>query len=820
MTGTVETAATTAAVYLRRSLAAPWTLDAQMVPTRVSFALAPEVSTAELVRHYGLIEDTASPTEAGPELVAPATVSDYHVKIVLTRGTDTHTWYGLITSRQDHPGKPYAADYPIAAGRSKPMGYQTFRCHGWEYLLTRHSIQEAVLAAKTGWAKGGIYAPLVFNSRSRQGKLAGNRSATKDTTDGCYLFSDASDRTTWTALDVLEYLLALFDRDFSVKFALGDPVGALDGLESQHDALATYADVWDLHGLTFADAIMRLASPARGFAWFCQGDQPTLTVVSTVSSPVMDGATVAIPDNPRTIAGDLDTSEVVTAPVIRAVDDAYYHSVSVYGDLLRVCFTAGFSTGHHAAFDGFEKNWLTALETTYAALDDDDAMMAQAYDHLYCSYKLADAWDGLTGAIRVLIHAGFNGTIDPDSLATNWHRRSLVLDRTIPYLQADGTERAPLVLAWSADDAAYFRVDRPDPLELQPAHVRILDNELGIALSARYPHQYGLNTFAGANSDRDAEIDYRQVLATVALHTQERVQFALDTDRPLLPDEQPQDKVISVPGLGIDYAVEGTVTDWTGGDTLTRVAAGGEYLRNDHDTLARIAAIAAAWYGRRRFQIEAEYSVARLLPYLGYLLTNVSYNGSTLTAGTIISRITYKFAGDRQAVHFATNFTDVDWGAMFAARGATAERQRLDAVEDAVRRVPVAPALGGSGASAYDGPFAVSQDPDAAAGVIVGADRATNGGDKVLLPPAIVAVASHQHVTITATGWVYTAITREWAVAAAAPAFAAAIPADTATVVYVPLAYVTFAAGAVTGIYQKQYGNIILDQIIIAACPT
>jgi hypothetical protein len=127
--------------------------------------------------------------------------------------------------------------------------------------------------------------------------------------------------------------------------------------------------------------------------------------------------------------------------------------------------------------------------------------------------------------------------------------------------------------------------------------------------------------------------------------------------------------------------------------------------------------------------------------------------------------------------------------------------------------------LGGSAAT-YDGPWAVSKHPSVACLVVVGANRSATRPDLLLCHPDKVSYTSPAvSINVTANGVIYTAVTKEGTVAAAAPAFATSLPADTALVENVPLAYVTFADGAVTSIWQCQYGLISCVQTILAAAP-
>ena len=823
---TIETSPTVPTVYTRQGLNGTWTLDAHLRTTRVQFCLAPGRCSAELARYYGLIDTV--PDAAGPALVAPADYSGRQVKIALTRGTAKPVYlYGLITRQTDHPGAPYAADYPVAAGQSKPNGKTVYYVEGWETLLHRYSIQHAYLAAKeeTTFADALIATPIVFNSRTRQGTLKGNRSATRNATIGCYLFSDADDAAVWSADQALEYLLVLFNLRHGWQFALDDPAGRALGLESQHASLNSYQDVWDLGGQSYAAAISQLVNPARGFVWFCQGESPAITVLSCVDQPIQLGATTLVPVNNRCYYPALDSATLARDPMISPLDDVYYHQVEAIGDPLRVCFSVGFSGV--GAYPGLQKNWLTALETTYNALADDEAAQAAAYDHLYQSFRLAHDWDGTTlnGAAVVNVLLQINDDtckVDPTKLVENWHRASLLLDRTIPLLQGEqeageGSERPPLVLCKNSD-GKYYRVDRPliDD-DISPVAVRVLDAEVGFGIHARYPHQYGDGTFAGTFSDFDPEADYRNLIATISLRTQERARALVSTDRPLLDYEVLAVKELSLPGLGLSYIVAGTVKDFTGA-ALSKST--GEYTRDDSATILAIANLAAAWYGRRRYQVRADYAAAPLLadsgvPYLGAMVADLGWQGATLVARTILSRIVYTFDGDQQTAAWETDFTDFDWRAAYRGTTSSPERQRLDALEDATRRTPVLPAAASPGAAAYDGPFAVSQSIHATNRAVVGNSRTSDAPDFITVHPSRITKTGADTTDLAASGYVYYAIRREdWdgTPVSATLNNAATLPADDTQTLIVPIAYVTIAAGAITAIRQLQYGNIIIDK--------
>jgi len=124
--------------------------------------------------------------------------------------------------------------------------------------------------------------------------------------------------------------------------------------------------------------------------------------------------------------------------------------------------------------------------------------------------------------------------------------------------------------------------------------------------------------------------------------------------------------------------------------------------------------------------------------------------------------------------------------------------------------------------AAYDGPWAVSAstDPGNADMVMVGENRSATRPDLCIVHPSNVfsKISVSPLVTVTDNGVIYVTITREGTVDVSDPAFATTLPAQTDTTIAWPLAYVTFADNAVTGIWQAQYGQIITYETVECAC--
>ena len=125
----------------------------------------------------------------------------------------------------------------------------------------------------------------------------------------------------------------------------------------------------------------------------------------------------------------------------------------------------------------------------------------------------------------------------------------------------------------------------------------------------------------------------------------------------------------------------------------------------------------------------------------------------------------------------------------------------------------------------YRGPFAVSYYPGSPTKVVVGWERGSGSElgvqlyDQIIVHPDRIANGYQDNVTCSGAGYIVIRIVREGTVSADAPVWCATIPGNTATELYVPLAQVGWAAGAVSGIRQMQFGSIIVDRTTVNYCP-
>jgi hypothetical protein len=812
--GTVITNKITWQVWYRDNFGAPWTADTNLLVDRIDVALAPTVSNGDLTRYYGYIDKTTE-TPSGA-VVLPLDLRDKLVWIRLTRGTDTFDFYGVVQNQQDQVGVPLPADYEIAAGQSAKTGMTKYKVFGLEYWLAKYKIEHAWLEGKAGTTNftndALVHRPLPFNDRDKYGQIVGNRATDRDNVIGAYLFTDTPPATAngnqWTAWQVLEYLLRLFEEISEIRYWFNR--------DSWHESLDYLVDVWNFEGMTYYQALNELINPGFGWGWMCRGDidgEAEITVLPLVLNDVTDGDNVVLPGNSLSFDIDLDTAQNIAQSVITYPEDTRYHQLEVIGDPLRVIFTMSYDYGSMA--DG----WTAAEETAYNALDD-DALIGEQYKKVFCRLILPTTWNGTANAQKVLVQVDSNdGSLDITQLQRNWARGQLRLGNTIPdFLDPDGAAERPMLVLCKDSLDEYFNVAKGSLVDttLFGNSVKSLRDDVGIQILARYPHFFGVPGYTGTSA-QSALVEHEDVIATVSLVTDEPV-HVVRVMRFQQNGEEIKLKTITVPGAGIWWAPKDTVYDFSA-TALTKVtAAAGQTLRDDSQILERIANMAEEFYGRERAELVVEYGEGIIVDILGYILDQVTQNGSVVPGGTVCNRVTYDLTGKSQRTVFETDYNSLDFRMMARRRAAGGSNERMRSIAARLDQTPAVVAEPGAGGGAYDGPFAVTQGPSTNLVYVGDNIRNTLGvTDFIDLHPTHVQKTTRESLTITVTGYVYYQIRRDTQVVSLLNA--AALPTANATTGYVPLAYVTFSGGAVTSIVQIQYGNITWDSLV-EACPT
>lgn len=661
--------ATTATLYSKTTLAGAWTAATSVDVLHVEFALAPKTSSARFVHKYGYLWDSGD-SGSGASVVAPVDFRGKWIRIELDDGSTSVDWYGYCPEETALVDRKYTAPDGTA---NVACGDSEFVAYGFEYLLKNATIESALVDV-SGLSFREVKRPLSFNStsRSRNTQVVGNRAATA--VGGVYGFDDTGTSTSqWTARQAINNLLYLYSLKYGVLFSLA-------GQESWLDQIV---EPWgNVDGRSYYDVISDMIKPSRGFSFSIWGT--SVYVVSITDTAV--GA--VIPANDNVVSLTLDESALMVRPRVRHLDNVHYDEIVVRGEPLRVCFTMKYSFGTLAA------GWTTAEQTAYQA-DDDDGRVADKYSKVFC---------------RVVLPSGFANEnelgdiqfpqIDETTGLPDWTKKAefylpqMVLDKSIPILDTNAAGRQlarPMV--WIEYGGKYYNVAKPNTNSIKGATVRVLDDDVGIIVSPRIPHYYGQGQFVGSSSTT-ATLDSRKLVATVSMYTDERVRVVVSATE-AEPGEVTRRKVIDVPDAHVWVLAPGTAKE-IAADSLGRIVSA-EITRNDTAILQQIAAMAQVWYGRRRAEISVEYSDLIVLNRLGQVVQEISYNGATIPAGTIITAIEYDVAGLRTS--FSTEWRDVDLGAVLRPKnGITKEvSRRLRKVEEQLGNVPVD--FGGSGSA-------------------------------------------------------------------------------------------------------------------------
>lgn len=652
-------------IEYRENTLLPWSTLNHAYVQRLEWALAPAFHGATVVVHYGAID--------GEVVTAPTDLENALIRIVMTDEDDvSQTFLGYVSQIAPRRGGP--VPNPLTPTETVASGDLVLTILDTAHRLSLQPISGAFVTELNG-SVTRTQTPVPFNlpSTRLRGQLLGNRASdTEVFGTAAYYPISSEDGEVFTALDVLNHLAAMWYQDGN---------GVTLRLAGQYSALDYYTDAWDVDDqTTYWDLLNRLIQPTRGLTFQCTSvgeltPDLELTVYSLVDSDVLDGSDTIIPASTSQIttlnlasAQDIDDPEEHHIPA--------YHKVIVEGEPLRVCFTMA------DAYNTLADGWEYADELAMLAEDEDDRDQ-DAYSAVFRRFVLPPAWNGtqfIDPDYRVCLPRidPATGLVDT-ALTQPVYPGALVLDDDLP-LAETGTHQPRPILALHKSGDTWQRMDKGSG-NRAGVHVKALDDEPGVLLKGPKPTTLGMN-----HGDDAAPYDWESMYLTVSMQTLDRTRIETTiTDVSTRGAAYPQRvKRIRIPDLHVWYVVQGTITD-ADGSSITQSA--GEYARDDTATLRRIAALAVAWYGRRRTKYRIRYRRAWVMPYLGYLVVNADTGAGLTPAGTVISRIVHEFRGgdghEKQTTEFATEWHDLDIAQLFgraghSGRSARRNRPRYD----------------------------------------------------------------------------------------------------------------------------------------------
>jgi len=684
------------AVYTRVSWEDDWTFMPYLVPLSATDCAAPSMPTARFRYDYGTIKRVDASDFVVNDPVWP--VGQYVQIRLLTPAGPEVLWTGIITDPEDAPQ---------GYGSSNPEGTAYFTAWGLGHILDQVTLRDARALINGSVQTLGVVPE--FNRRSTFGPSSiGNRSTSKSG-DGAYVFS--ADGEVWTNSEIIEYLLAYHQPSTELTFFLDGQTDALDELRMVHR----------LGGLSLWQCIDHLIPRQRGLVWSIRvnGDFVTILVNTIFGEPISVGDTT-IPANTRVHNLDFSTTRNVQEPKVVHRFSSVYDRVIVEGGPVISCFTTSF------ADSTLEAGWTDAEETAYQEAEDEQRGEDQ-HARVYTTYRLPRDFDWQVSM------AGHNaapslyddGTVDaatsaPQLMFGKAFLRHLPLSKPAAITGAEPELKEPFAAFPVEVDGswAWVRADAGvDQIELPAMRLRMLDREMGFEVRPRINHILGLDHFSAdgvgglGESFTEPLIDYEEIIATVAVETDLRARvIAYQPGRESV--ENPRTLTLTVPDAEIWYVAPSTIVDVADGEIVYHT--GTNIVRDDSDRLRSVAALALAWYSRKRaavsFRMETIDSFDEIGAYIPLAFTSDAWQ---TRVETVLTQVAWDFTTGGTA--YATGFQELDVAAIGDVPGmsdsravARTIRAQGDAIRVLERRVGNLPVRWGNGGTVATDP----EDPE------------------------------------------------------------------------------------------------------------
>lgn len=601
-------------VWVKRLWAHSWEFAPYLEPIDAVESVAPAISNAEFLYHYGNIkrEDSASGA-----IFIPARLKGYYVAIYSHSVFGTAgLWVGIIQEE----------NYKIDGGNS---GDLTLKAYGLEHLLNQKRIYGS-------YVEGGatnIGRLDTFNQRYSRGPSASGNRTTSANGDGIYTFS--RDGADWTNLDIAFYVLFYHQDDNAITFALSGQVFILDNIVTR----------MDLEGLTPFDALNKLIDRRRGVGWriLSSGAGTVhIHVFSILETPITIGS-FSLPANGY--QDSINSFDLIDLrPKLHVSQALHYDKVVVRGERVITCMSWFFENST------LERAWTAGEEAAYEAETEDDERATDKYERVFSTVRVPRGWnwtyttiDDSTPAVATPFQNS-EAEFFTTSVASAWnqgHKFERWIPLEVPGAVSDTEPEFREPFAWVEVPGEPFKfifLDKLATIELSRAQIRMLDREMGFTFSSRINHIFGLDTFDG-DSDIEPEVDYRSMGITAAVKTDHHMQVTR-TITNAAPTEVDKTLFIEVADAHFWWMADGTVTDITDRD---HVFSGPTVLRDDSERLRAIATFAQAWYGQQRATIEYVFDGIGVFHPAGMLITAAAVGWNVEKVGTVVTERRWNF---------------------------------------------------------------------------------------------------------------------------------------------------------------------------------
>lgn len=640
-------------VQTRAAWTDEWTTRDNIHPIMASAAVGPAMGSAKFMYHYGDIErESDSSTQVYPAL---SDLKNHYIRIVHVTNPggseELKTLFcGVIRIEN-------VALLARNAGKNE-SGNQEFTAYDLSDVLDRRPIRTAFAEAQ-GMLIDIDVVPKI-NERDPIGfGVRGNRSAQEHTINDELAYAFAGNGAAkWKLQDVIYYLVAAYGGGLPFVVLAPNALAQIDAPEISMD------------GKTARMVINELIDRRRGFYWYISyrdsDGLPLLFIDSIFEDEItIGGVTVSGNSDPQTYAMN-DQYEIENSE-LKFDGNTLYNTVVARGARVVSCFSVSVADGTMQA------GWTPDEQTAYGAIGGDadvadERRTDDAYQNVYARFLLKPQWqygsgNGEGGAGGTTVPKVLDdGTIDTAQSANirDWGTfllRSLPIEKTFDDPDGFPEYLEPLAIIKDPNDK-WHHVENMTVADLPAATIRMLDNELGMQIDTTGPaHTFGLNHFTGTNTEFDAELDWEQLIFTVAVELDQRLKVIETISEPT-PNEPARELLIDDLEAQLWIVVPNTVIGLTAAGALER-QPDGYIVRDDSERLRQMAALAKEWYSKVRTSMTIDRQGIRFDILAGAMLTvtTAAWTRDTITA--LVTNVSYDFLQNRTGIK--TGFKELEF---------------------------------------------------------------------------------------------------------------------------------------------------------------
>jgi len=358
---------------------------------------------------------------------------------------------------------------------------------------------------------------------------------------------------------------------------------------------------------------------------------------------------------------------------VSEADVQHYGRIEVVGERMRSTFTLSYASGK------LLRAWQPATMALYTTGlgDDPDAndkyRALPLFEDVFCGFRVSPTWDfvgdngeGVAGG-RVAPKINDDGSLDTGADGGWWRGDKAPLN-LLPWQEAaddEGVHYArPFACVQDPETGGFVLTHKHAIPGVPAAGLLVHDHELRVRLNPPYNHLFGRGYLTAAHgptlevgglSDTGDHFSFETLLVTLQIELDERCRVVAT-----VADGDPARVLtVRVRDAHLWYVSPKTVTGVNSNGTLARHAGG--TVRDDKARLQLVAAMAVAWYGRRRQRLR--YAVRELGPIArpGTFIEAVESVGWTEPISTVCTRMSWDFESGTSSLE--TDFWELDFAA-------------------------------------------------------------------------------------------------------------------------------------------------------------